>query len=97
MQVVTYRYFIRRFANHYSEVYRIPNNGKCITHNIAYLEKYLSPDKWSNDSTDIKGLIEAMSTGDFSDKSAEIHEMIAITRLSEVYNSHDDELDWLDK
>jgi hypothetical protein len=92
MQVVTYRYFLRKFANYYSEVYRIPDNGKCIVHNIPHLEKYISPDKWSNDSKDIKGLLEDLSTGYFSETSDEIHEMIAIaiTRLSEVYNCHDD-------
>ena len=87
-----YRYFLRSFANYYSEVYRIPDNGKCIIHNIPDLEKYISPDKWSNDSKDIKGLIEDMSTGYFSEISDEIPEMIAIaiTRLSEISPGHDD-------
>jgi hypothetical protein len=55
---ILYRYFLRKFGDYYSELYRILRNGKTIINNIPVLEKYISTDKWSNDSKNIRGLLE---------------------------------------
>jgi len=67
-----HKYFLRKFGDYYSEIFRIPNNGKKIINNIPFLEKYIPKEKWSNDSKDIKGLLEDISTGYFSEISDEI-------------------------
>lgn len=75
---MNYKYFLRKFGYFYSEIYRIPNNQKKIINNIPFLEKYISKDKWSNNSKDIKGLLEDISTGYFSEISDEIAEAKAL-------------------
>lgn len=75
---MNYRYFLRKFGDYYSEIYRIPSNGKSIINNIPLLEKYISNDKWSNDSKDIKGLLEDISTGYFSEIQDEIADVKAL-------------------
>lgn len=67
-----HKYFLRKFGDYYSEIFRIPNNGEKIINNIPLLEKYIPKNKWSNDSKDIKGLLEDISTGYFSEISDEI-------------------------
>jgi hypothetical protein len=74
---MSYRYFLRKFGDYYSEIFRIPVNGKNIINNILFLEKYISNDKWSNDSKEIKGLLEDISTGYFTEISDETTEVIA--------------------
>ncbi|MFA5806450.1 MAG: hypothetical protein WC879_17600 [Melioribacteraceae bacterium] len=69
---MSYRYFLRKFGDYYSEIFRIPDNGKNIINNIPLLEKYIPKNKWSNNSKDIKGLLEDISTGYFSEISDEI-------------------------
>lgn len=81
---MSYRYFLRKFGDYYSEIYRIPSNGKKIINNIPLLEKYIPKDKWSNDSKDIKGLLEDISTGyfsEFSDETTEVKELEIIKRI----------------
>lgn len=53
---MNYRYFLRKFGDYYSEIYRIPSNGKNIIDNIPLLEKCISNDKWSNNLKDISTL-----------------------------------------
>lgn len=81
---MNYKYFLRKFGNFYSEIYRIPNNQKKIINNIPFLEKYISKDKWSNNSKDIKGLLEDISTGYFSEISDEIAEAKALEIIWEI-------------
>jgi len=79
-----YRYFLRKFGDYYSEIYRIPSNGKKIINNIPLLEKYIPKNKWSNDSKDIKGLLEDISTGYFSeiqDETTEVKALAIIRRI----------------
>lgn len=83
---MNYRYFLREFGDYYSEIYRIPNNGKNIINNIPLLEKYIPIGKWSNDSKDIRGLIEDLSTGYFSEITDEISE----TKALEIIRSLDE-------
>lgn len=81
---MNYRYFLRKFGDYYSEIFRIPANGKSIINNIPNLEKYIPKNNWSNDSKDIKGLIEDISTGYFSeisDETAEVKALEIITRI----------------
>lgn len=88
---MNYRYYLRSFGNYYSEIFRIPDNGKNIIDNIPFLEKHISKDIWSNDSKDIRGLIEDMSTGYFSEISDEITQVEAssIIDQSEISTSQD--------
>ena len=84
---MNYRYFLRKFGDYYSEIYRIPNNGKNIINNIALLEKYIPIGKWSNDSKDIRGLIEDLSTGDFSELSDEITKVKVLEIIRSSYEA----------
>lgn len=79
-----FRYFLRKFGDYYSEIYRIPDNGKNIINNIPLLEKYIPKDKWSNDSKDIRGLIEDISTGYFSEISDEITKVNTIAIIKKL-------------
>ena len=81
---MNYRYFLRNFGDYYSEIYRIPVNGKNIINNIPLLEKYIPKDKWSNDSKDIRGLIEDISTGYFSEISDGITEVKALVIIEKI-------------
>jgi len=48
------------------------------------LEKYIPKNKWSNDSKDIKGLLEDISTGYFSeiqDETTEVKALAIIRRI----------------
>ena len=81
---MNYRYFLRKFGDYYSEIYRIPDNGKNIINNIPLLKKYISAGKWSNDSKDIRGLIEVISTGYFSEISDETTEVKALALINEM-------------
>ena len=81
---MNYRYFLRKFGDYYSEIYRIPGNGKNIINNIPFLEKYVSNGKWSNDSKEIKGLIQDISTGYFSEISDETTETIAFEIIRKI-------------
>lgn len=81
---MNYRYFLRKFGDYYSEIYRIPNNGNGIMDNIPALEKYIPKGKWSNDSKDIKGLIEDISTGYFSETEDETTETKAFAVISKM-------------
>ena len=74
-----YRYFLRKFGDYYSEIHRIPGNGKNIINNIPYLEKYIS-----NDSKDIRGLLEDISTGYFAEITDETTEAIAFEIISKI-------------
>jgi len=76
---MNYRYYLRSFGDYYSEIYRIPDNGKGIIDNILFLEKYISAGDWSNNSKDIRGLLEDLSTGYFSEISDEITEEEALS------------------
>ncbi len=71
---MNYRFFLRKFGDFYTEVYRIPDNGKSIMNNIPCLEKYLLKGNWSNNSSDIRGLVEDISTGYFCETTDEISE-----------------------
>lgn len=84
---MNYRYFLRKFGDYYSEIYRIPGNGKKLISNIPGLEKYVLKGKWSNDSKDIRGLLEDKSTGYFSEISDEITELKAF----EIMKKNDQE------
>lgn len=79
-----FRYFLRKFGDYYSEIYRIPDNGENIINNILLLEKYIPKDKWSNDSKDIRGLIEDISTGYFSEISDETTEVKALAIIKKL-------------
>ncbi len=81
---MNYRYFLRKFGDYYSEIYRIPGNEKTIINNIPLLEKYIPQNKWSNDSKDIKGLLEDMATGYFSEISDEISEIEALEIIGKI-------------
>lgn len=81
---MSYRYFLRKFGDYYSEIFRIPNNEKGIMDNIPALEKYIPKGKWSNDSKDIKGLIEDISTGYFSETEDETTEAKALAEIRKM-------------
>jgi len=81
---MNYRYFLRKFGDYYSEIYRIPSNGKKIFNNIPLLEKYIPKDKWSNNSKDIRGLLEDISTGYFSEISDETTEVKALAIIRKI-------------
>ena len=81
---MNYRYFLRKFGDYYTEVYRIPNNGKKLFENVPLLEKYVSKNKWSNDSKDFKGFVEDMLTGYFSEISDEITELKALEIIRKI-------------
>jgi hypothetical protein len=81
---MNYRYFLRKFGDYYSEIFRIPDNGKNIINNIPRLEKYIPKNEWSNNSKDIKGLIEDKSTGYFSEFSDEITEIKALEIITRI-------------
>ncbi|MFA5805869.1 MAG: hypothetical protein WC879_14625 [Melioribacteraceae bacterium] len=81
---MNYRYFLRKFGDYYSEIFRIPDNGKNIINNIPHLEKYIPKNKWSNDSKDIKGLLEDISTGYFSEISDETTEVKALEIITRI-------------
>lgn len=82
--MMNYKYFLRKFGDYYSEIYRIPNNGKTIVNNILFLGKYISKDKWSNNSKDIKGFLEDFSTGYLSEISDEITKEEALEIIREI-------------
>ena len=79
-----YKYFLRKFGDYYSEIFRMPRNGKNIINNMSFLEKYISNNNWSNSSKDIKGLLEDISTGYFSEISDEITEIRAFEIIREL-------------
>lgn len=82
---MNYKYFLRAFGHYYSEIFRIPGNGKSIINNIPFLDKYVSNEKLLNNSKDIKGLLGDISTGylsEISDKTAEVKALAIIREIN---------------
>ncbi len=79
-----YKYFLRKFGDYYSEIYRMPNNGKKIIDNMYSFEKYIPKGKWSNESKDLKGVFEDEATGYFSEKRDEVTEVKALAIMKKL-------------